>query len=70
LPRGQALDSYIEWEDFEHNWKINTLEASESLPQGAVHLQGSALQVDVDFRPAVIAALYSTGDDVAVEGEF
>ncbi len=35
MPRGQALVSYIEWEDFEHNWKIDTLEASESLPQGA-----------------------------------
>jgi hypothetical protein len=35
LPRGQTLLSYIEWEDFGHNWKIDTLESSESLPQGA-----------------------------------
>ncbi len=35
MPRGQTLLSYIEWEDFGHNWKIDTLEPSESLPQGA-----------------------------------
>jgi hypothetical protein len=35
LPRGQTLVSYIEWEDFGHNWKIDTLEPSESLPQRA-----------------------------------
>jgi hypothetical protein len=26
LPREQTLISYIEWEDFRHNWKIDTLE--------------------------------------------
>jgi hypothetical protein len=35
LPHGQSLASYIEWEDFGHNWEIETLEPSESLPQGA-----------------------------------
>src|SRR3954447_17159008 len=35
LPRGQTLVSYIEWEEFEHSWKIDKLEPSESLPQGA-----------------------------------
>jgi len=35
LPRDQTLVSYIEWEDFRHRWKIDTLEPSESLPQGA-----------------------------------
>jgi hypothetical protein len=35
LPRGQTLVSYIEWEDFGQNWKIDTLEPSESLPQRA-----------------------------------
>jgi hypothetical protein len=35
LPRGQGLVSYIEWEDFGHKWKIETLEPSEWLPQGA-----------------------------------
>ena len=35
MPRGQTLVSYIEWEDFGQNWKIDTLEPSESLPQRA-----------------------------------
>jgi hypothetical protein len=35
LPRGQTLVSDIEWEDFEHRWKLDTLEQSESLPPGA-----------------------------------
>jgi len=35
LPREQTLVSYIEWEDFGHKWKIDTLEPSESLSQGA-----------------------------------
>jgi hypothetical protein len=35
LPRGQTLVSYIEWEDFGHRWKVDKLEPSESLPQGA-----------------------------------
>jgi hypothetical protein len=39
-PVGVAIErklllSFIEWEDFGHNWKIDTLEPSESLPQGA-----------------------------------
>jgi hypothetical protein len=35
LPRRQTLVSDIEWEDFEHRWKLDTLEPSESLPRGA-----------------------------------
>ena len=35
MPRGQTLVSYIEWENFGHRWKIESLEPSESLPQGA-----------------------------------
>jgi hypothetical protein len=35
LAKGPTLISYIEWEDFGHRWKIDTLEPSESLPQGA-----------------------------------
>lgn len=35
MPRGQELESYVEWEDFERKWKIETLEPSESLPRGA-----------------------------------
>jgi hypothetical protein len=35
LSRGQTLISYNEWEDFGQRWKIDTLESSGSLPQGA-----------------------------------
>jgi hypothetical protein len=35
LAKGPTLISYIEWEDFGHQWKIDTLEPSEWLPQGA-----------------------------------
>jgi hypothetical protein len=35
LAKGPTLVSYIEWEDFGHPWKIDKLEPSESLPQGA-----------------------------------
>src|SRR5215207_4884048 len=35
LPKGPTLDSYIEWEHFDHRWKLDTLEPSESLPRGA-----------------------------------
>ena len=34
MPRGQSFASYIEWEYFGHDWEIDTLELSESLPQG------------------------------------
>lgn len=35
MAKEPTLVSYIEWEDFGHPWKIDTLEPSESLPQGA-----------------------------------